>query len=354
MLAGLLRKQLGSQQALQEVQSTKNAKEILALLPEDRFLAPMFIASLTDSLECWRRRLINNQIEKAIDHIQEHRGHLMTPESKYWPKQLSDLGHGEPPALWILGEAKVLQEPLVSIVGARLASDYGIGVTRDLVRYLVERKYSIVSGGALGIDAAAHESSIASKGKTIAVMAGGIDRLYPSRNFALFRQIRLQGLLISEVAPGVAPARWRFLQRNRLIAALGQATLVIEAGYRSGSINTAGHANELERPVGAVPGPINSVRSAGCHRLIREHRAELISTPADLLELLAVEEQLEEEEFDLTSNEIRALDALQYKEQSIEEIARNSGLTIGEADSTISRLTNRSLVTRTSKGWLRP
>jgi len=354
MLAGLLRKQLGSHQALLQVQSKKEAKDILTLIPEDRFLAPMFLSSLTDSLECWRRRLRNNQIEKAIDLLQEHKGQLITPQSKHWPKQLSDLGSGEPPALWILGEAKVLQEPLVSVVGARLSSDYGIGITRDLVRYLVERKYSIVSGGALGIDAAAHESSIASNGKTIAVMAGGIDRLYPSRNLDLFSQIRQQGLLISEVAPGVAPARWRFLQRNRLIAALGQATLVIEAGYRSGSINTAGHANELDRPVGAVPGPINSVRSAGCHRLIRERRAELISTPADLLELLAVEEQLEVEEFNLTSNEVRALDALQYTEQSIEEIARNSGLTIGETEYAISRLTNRSLITRTSKGWLRP
>jgi len=355
MLAGLLRKQLGSELALQEIQTTKDAKEILALLPEDKFRAPMFISSLADSLECWRRRLKNNRIEQAVEVLLEHNGQLLTPESRYWPPQLADLGNGEPPALWMLGNANQLQEPMVSVVGARLASEYGLGVTKDLVSYLVTRGYSIVSGGALGIDAAAHESALERKGKTIAVMAGGIDRLYPPRNIELFSQIRQQGLLMSEVAPGVAPARWRFLQRNRLIAALGQATLVIEAGFRSGSINTAGHANDLDRPVGAVPGTINSVRSAGCHRLIRERRAELISTPADLLELLAVEDQIEEEEeFNLTSNEIRALDALQYTEQSIEEIARNSGLTIGEADYAVSRLSNRSLITRTSKGWLRP
>jgi len=354
MLAGLLRKQLGSELALQEIKTTKDAKEILELLPEDKFRAPMFISSLSDSLECWRRRLKSNRIEQAVGVLQEHNGQLLTPQSKYWPSQLADLGNGEPPALWILGDAKALQAPLISVVGARLASEYGLGVTKDLVSYLVARGYSIVSGGALGIDASAHESALISQGKTIAVMAGGIDRLYPARNIELFSQIRQQGLLMSEVAPGVAPARWRFLQRNRLIAALGQATLVIEAGYRSGSINTAGHANELDRPVGAVPGPINSVRSAGCHRLIRERRAELISTPADLLELLAVEDQIEAQEFNLTSNEIRALDALQYTEQSIEEIARNSGLTIGEADYAVSRLSNRSLITRTSKGWLRP
>jgi len=354
MLAGLLRKQLGSEIALQEIQTTKDANEILVLLPEDKFRAPMFISSLADSLECWRRRLKNNLIEQAVEVLLEHNGQLLTPESSYWPPQLADLGNGEPPALWILGNAKAIHEPMVSVVGARLASEYGLAVTRDLVSFLVTKGYSIVSGGALGIDAAAHESALERKGITIAVMAGGIDRLYPPRNIDLFTQIRQQGLLMSEVAPGVAPARWRFLQRNRLIAALGQATLVIEAGYRSGSINTAGHANELDRPVGAVPGPINSVRSAGCHRLIRDRRAELISTPSDLLELLAVEEPEELPEFKLTSNEIRALDALQYTEQSIEEIARNSGLTIGEAVYAVSRLSNRSLITRTSKGWLRP
>jgi DNA processing protein len=353
MLAGLLRKQLGSELALQEIQTTKDAQEILALLPEDKFRAPMFISSLSDSLECWRRRLKNNRIEQAVAVLLEHNGQLLTPESSYWPAQLADLGNGEPPALWVLGDAKAIQDPMVSVVGARLASEYGLGVTKDLVSYLVARGYSIVSGGALGIDAAAHETALKSKGKTIAVMAGGIDRLYPSRNIELFSQIRQQGLLISEVAPGVAPARWRFLQRNRLIAALGQAILVIEAGFRSGSINTAGHANELDRPVGAVPGPINSVRSAGCHRLIRERRAELISTPSDLLELLAEEEPAQQPEFNLTSNEIRALDALQYSEQSIDEIARNSGLTIAEAGFAVSRLTNRLLITRTSKGWLR-
>ncbi len=353
MLAGTLRKQLGSELALQEIQTTKDAKEILSLLPEDKFRAPMFVSSLSDSLECWRRRLKNNRIEQSIEVLLEHKGQLLTPQSSHWPPQLADLGNGEPPALWILGDAKALHEPMVSVVGARLASEYGLGVTKDLVSYLVSRGYSIVSGGALGIDAAAHKSALKTKGKTIAVMAGGIDRLYPSRNIDLFSQIRQQGLLMSEVAPGVAPARWRFLQRNRLIAALGQATLVIEAGYRSGSINTAGHANELDRPVGAVPGPINSVRSAGCHRLIRERRAELISSPADLLELLAVQEPEEQPEFNLTSNEIRALDALQYKEQSLDEIARNSGLTIAEAEFAVSRLSNQSLITRTSKGWLR-
>jgi DNA processing protein len=353
MLAGLIRKQLGSEFALEEVKTTKTAKEILELLPDDKFRAPMFISSLSDSLECWRRRLKANQVSRAIDVLLEHKGKLLTPQSKEWPHQLADLGNGEPPALWILGDVNSLKEPLVSVVGARLASDYGLGVTKDLVRYLVGRGYSIVSGGALGIDARAHQSAIEASGKTIAVMAGGIDRLYPAKNLELFSEIKQTGALISEVAPGVAPARWRFLQRNRLIAALGQATLVIEAGYRSGSINTAGHANELDRPVGAVPGPINSVRSAGCHRLIRESRAELISTPTDLLELLEVQEHLDELEFGLTSNEIRALDALQYSEASLEQIALIAGLTAGEAEFAVSRLSNRSLITRTSKGWLR-
>jgi DNA processing protein len=154
--------------------------------------------------------------------------------------------------------------------------------------------------------------------------------------------------------PGSSPARWRFLQRNRLIAAIGQATMVIEAGFKSGSINTAGHANELERPVGAIPGPINSTRSAGCHRLIKERRAELISTPNDLFDLLNLK-QLEQERmsFGLSGYQWRALDGLSHFDQGVETVAINSGMSLNEAQFTLGSLEKLGLVIRTSNGWVK-
>jgi DNA processing protein len=170
----------------------------------------------------------------------------------------------------------------------------------------------------------------------------------------LFDQIKQTGLLISEMPPATAPARWRFLQRNRLIAALGKATVVVEAGFKSGSINTAGHANELERPVGAIPGPINSTRSAGCHRLIKERRAELISTPADLFELLNIRNlETERMSFGLSGYQWRALDGLAHFEQGVETVATNSGMSLNEARFTLESLQKLGLVTRTSNGWMK-
>jgi DNA processing protein len=218
----------------------------------------------------------------------------------------------------------------------------------------VSKDFIVVSGGALGIDAQAHKSTLDFGGQTIAVMAGGLDRLYPSKNLDLFEEIKQSGLLVSEMPPGTSPARWRFLQRNRLIAALGRATVVVEAGFRSGSINTAGHANELDRPVGAVPGPINSTRSAGCHRLIRERRAELIATPADLFELLNLRNlEVEKPSFELTASQVRALDSFGYFGQEVERVASISGLTLNEASFVLETLQKLGLVTRTSNGWVK-
>jgi DNA processing protein len=222
-----------------------------------------------------------------------------------------------------------------------------------LVQSAVSKDYVVVSGGALGVDAKAHRSTLDSKGETIAIMAGGLDRLYPPRNLDLFEEIKGSGLVISEMPPGTSPARWRFLQRNRQIAAIGQATVVVEAGYKSGSINTAGHANELDRPVGAIPGPINSTRSAGCHRLIKERRAELISTPAELFELLGQETAHASTSFGLTGNQTRALDSFGYFEQGIERVAAISGLTMSEANFALNSLERIGLVVRTSNGWMK-
>jgi DNA processing protein len=160
--------------------------------------------------------------------------------------------------------------------------------------------------------------------------------------------------LISEVAPRVFPTKWRFLQRNRLIAALSSATVVIEAGVRSGTINTVGHANELGRPVGAVPGPITSVRSAGCHQLIKDGRAQLLSIPSDLRDLCGETEYFERSFESLSQWEVRALDSLSIQPKSIAEISKYSGLSSFEAETGLAKLAKAGLASHTSNGWLKP
>ena len=353
-MAGMLRRVIGLEESLYEIRRARSAKDLLPLLPEDAFRAPQFAEILEDSLECWKRRIVTTNVEKALEKLSELGGFLISPQSEYWPKVLFDLADAAPAAIWAMGQKKVFTNPrTVSVVGARIASSYGLEVTKDLVNSLVSKDYVVVSGGALGIDARAHRSALEIKGATIAIMAGGLDRLYPPRNLDLFEEIKSSGLVISEMAPGISPARWRFLQRNRLIAALGIATVVVEAGFRSGSINTAGHANDLERPVGAVPGPINSTRSAGCHRLIKERRAELISTPSDLFELLGLRSQEVASNFGLSDSQIRVLDSFGYFEQSSERVSGIAGITLSDANYVLVTLEKLGLVLRTSSGWVK-
>jgi DNA processing protein len=146
----------------------------------------------------------------------------------------------------------------------------------------------VVSGGAYGIDGAAHRAALAVGGLTVALLAGGADRAYPVGHSQLIGRIAEDGVVVSEVPCGSTPTKWRFLQRNRLIAALTSATVVVEAGWRSGSLNTAAHASALSRGLGAVPGPITSAASAGTHRLLREFGAECITSAADVRELLGI------------------------------------------------------------------
>jgi DNA processing protein len=353
-MAGMLRRILGVEESLYEIRRAKSAKDLLPLLPADSFRAPQFISTLDDSLECWKRRLAIVNVDKAIETISTLNGTLLSAESPLWPKGLIDLGDSAPAVLWVLGKSNILQsQKTLSIVGSRIASSYGLEVTRDLVRTAVSKDFVIVSGGALGIDAGAHKNALSLGGRTIAIMAGGLDRLYPAKNQDLFREIQQAGAVISEMPPGTAPARWRFLQRNRLIAAIGEATVVVEAGFRSGSINTAGHANELDKPVGAIPGPINSTRSAGCHRLIKERRAELISTPSDLEELLGIRSKEVSNEPQLSGLQTRALDSFGSFEQGVERVAQISGMTLNETGFALKSLSRLGLVMQTSNGWVK-
>ncbi len=214
---------------------------------------------------------------------------IVIPGDRAWPAGLDDLP-APPHCLWLRGEARAdlatLCRRSVAIVGARAATAYGLDRAMDLAAEVSGRRFTVLSGAALGIDGAAHRGALAVGAPTVAVLACGIDRVYPRAHEALLREIATTGVIVSELPPGAAPYRQRFLQRNRLIAAMTCGTVVIEAALRSGSLATAGVANGLGRPVGALPGPVTSMASAGCHQAIRDQLAFLVTDGADVIDLI--------------------------------------------------------------------
>jgi DNA processing protein len=196
------------------------------------------------------------------------------------PKGQSDRTQAPVPplALWVRGPARLdaLVDRSVAIVGSRASTAYGEHVAAELGHQLAQRGWTVVSGGAFGIDAAAHRGALAAEAPTLAVLACGVDRPYPAAHGALFHRIAANGLLLSEWPPGCAPLRHRFLVRNRLIAALTQGTVVVEAAARSGAQATARRAHDLGRQVLVVPGPVTSAMSVGCHELLRDERLDAV------------------------------------------------------------------------------
>lgn len=231
---------------------------------------------------------------RDLDLLRSMGGRLVTPDDDEWPRwrllAFDTLGTGRddgaPLALWVLGNRPVdeLTARSVAVVGTRAASSYGEHVTAELAGDLAADGWTIVSGAAFGIDAAAHRAALGSGGLTVAVLACGVDRAYPAGHGRLLQQIARDGAVISEYPPGTTPARYRFLARNRLVAGLSEAVVVVEAGWRSGARNTATWGRRLGRPVLAVPGPVTSAASTGCHRMIREGEARLIAGAADVVE----------------------------------------------------------------------
>ncbi|GGO70615.1 DNA-processing protein DprA [Nonomuraea cavernae] len=245
---------------------------------------------LGQRLGVWQARL--TAADPAADLAAGERAgaRLIVPGSPEWPTQLDQLGAGRPLGLWLHGSADLRFSCLrsVSVVGARAASPYGAHVAAEFGVGLGEAGWTVVSGGAFGIDGAAHRGALASESPTVVVLACGVDIVYPSAHHSLFAAVREQGVIISECPPGVHPTRARFLIRNRLIAALSRGTVVVEAALRSGALNTASHALTLNRHLAAVPGPVTSETSAGCHRLLRERKATCVTTPEEMIDLVGV------------------------------------------------------------------
>ena len=280
---------------------------------------------------------------------------------RQWPSQLSDLGVAMPLALWVIGagDLRLLALRSIAVVGARAATAYGLSVAEAFAAGLVTAEWTVVSGGAYGIDAAAHHGALSAGGATICVLAGGVDVPYPRGHQALLARIADEGLLVSQSPPGTAPQRHRFLTRNHMIAALTRATVVVEAALRSGTTATANAAFALNRPVLAVPGSVHSAASAGCHVLIRDRGAVLATRVEDVLELVSPVGQgpaplstpmlpLD----DLLESHARVLDAFPARGViDLEGLCLQVGLPTPQVLAAVGALQARGLVNVDPRGW---
>jgi DNA processing protein len=244
---------------------------------------------LDRALQLWAARLGEAPAAPALEAWRRAGIRLVCPGDPEWPGQLDVLGDARPWGLWVRGSGDLRYACLrsVSVVGTRAATAYGSYVCTEMAVTLAERGWTVISGGAFGIDGCAHRGAVRADGVTIAVLACGVDRDYPPGHHGLFRTIRAKGATVSEWPPGRMPTRPGFLVRNRVIAALSRGTVVVEAALRSGALSTARHARDQNRPLMAVPGPVTSALSAGCHEIIRDWGAVCVTGARDVMEVLS-------------------------------------------------------------------
>jgi DNA processing protein len=296
---------------------------------------------------------------------------FIIPGDDEWPSGLDDLRHaesiqrrgGEPFGLWLRGPGHLahLMERSVAIVGSRAATAYGDGIAADMAADLVEQGVTVVSGGAFGIDVAAHRGALAAGGPTVCVVANGVDVAYPPGHSAIFETLAREQLLVSELPPGAHPTRVRFLARNRLIAAMSRGTVVVEAALRSGARNTAGWALACGRPLMAVPGPVHSRASQAPHLMIRSGQAVLVTSAAEVLELIS---DMGQAMLPMAHGQTRATDALSETElavfeaiparrlASVSDIALVAGVNVPTCLGALTALESAGLVEGDERGWL--
>jgi DNA processing protein len=347
-IAGALIREFGPSDALSRVLARPT--------PSSLVIEDVTATDAAEALARWEPRMGTPALFRSLTSAASLGIQLVRNTDAAWPSGLNDLGDNGARVLWVRGETSALPtlESSVAIVGARASTGYGEHVAMDFAAGFVSHGYTVVSGGAYGIDGMAHRATLACGGTTIAVMAGGLDNLYPSGHEELLRRIMTAGAVVSEVPPGGAPTRWRFLQRNRLIAAMSGGTVVIEAGYRSGSLNTATHARDLDRPLGVVPGPITSGQSAGCHRLLRTNpAAQLVTSVADVIELMTGSLSGEGIDARDTDEIVRVIDALTNSPRSVDVIAQRSGLSESVVLAQLGILDADGRAMQSDKGWTR-
>ena len=364
--AGVLVGAIGPAHALQTIVERWHATRVLSLVREASPAAAELLGQrLDNALERWRPRASLRTAVRAFESAGHFRAALVIPEDDLWPRALDDLGDGAPHALWVRGDLARLDELVrsVALVGARAATGYGEHIAMEASAGLADRGFASVSGGDYGIDGAVHRAGLASDATTIAFLAGGVDRLYPAGHTDLLRRVAERGLLIAELPCGSSPTRWRFLMRNRLIAAASTATVVVEAGRRSGSLNTAGHAAAIGRPLGAVPGPVTSPASAGCHRLIREYGAECVTTPDEMAELTGVAERPTIDEGEPHGRDagsidnaetVRLLDGLKTRSPlTVSELVVRTGMSARDVIGALGALETTGRASERNGGWVK-
>jgi DNA processing protein len=322
-------------------------------------------AAVTLALQRWRVRLPLLPDDESIAALCRDGLRLICPSDPEWPEGLERLVNARPYALWLRGNADLAFSCMrsVSMVGSRAATGYGTHVAGEISADLSERGWALISGGAYGIDAAVHRGALITGGITIAVLACGVDHPYPAGHDGLFESITGDGLVISEWPPGSRPTRLRFLVRNRVIAALSLGTVVVEAGERSGALNTARHAVELSKPLMAVPGPVTSAQSAGCHKILRDWNGSCVTSAADITGLLAsAGEELPVEAPAVRSQEItrddldldsaRVLDAFPARGNvGTSTLAVQAGVDLDTVLSCVGRLAGAGFIESSPKGW---
>jgi DNA processing protein len=319
----------------------------------------------------YRARLPGAGLARVLDEAHRCGARLVCPGDAEWPTQVDQLGgvtsaRGAPLVpplcLWVrgAGDARLALVRSVAVIGARAATAYGEHVAGELGADLADRGWTVVSGAAYGVDAAAHRGALSVAGTTVAVLACGPDVVYPRSHDSLLGRVAEEGLIVSELAPGTSVSRLRLLQRNRLVAALTRGTVVVEAAVRSGTATTAGYAAGLGRPVMAVPGPVTSATSVGCHELVRSGRAVLVTDASDVVDAVGrVGEDAEpprrgEErpEDALSGIELRALDALPVRRPAgIAALARTAGLDLASLRSALGALVAAGLAESESGGY---
>lgn len=325
-----------------------------------------------DRRDRWQHRRGGITADQDLALARAVKAWLVVPEDPDWPAAFNDLAEKTPFALWGRGDRRRLSSldysKCVSIVGSRDMTAYGNSATGQIAGDLAQAGTTVISGGAFGIDATAHKAALAlgtAAVPTLAFMAGGLDRLYPKSNEHILREIIDQGLILSEVPLGQNPTRYRFLDRNRMIAALAHSTVVVEARWRSGALNTAHHAVEMGRTLYAVPGPIFSPSSEGCHRLIRDGLAQLItdakhitagglnlSEPAEL-SLFETTAGGHQDMIDtLTEIQRRVWDCLPVRSSAtVDAIAADSSVPARTVMMALSQLRRLSLAENIDQGW---
>jgi DNA processing protein len=333
--------------------------------------AEAVVAAIRDGSLASRRtsqyaaRLAAVHPDADLAHAARIGARLVCPGDGEWPTQLEHLGDKRPLAVWVRGKADLRLAAVRSVwlVGSRAATAYGEHVAGDMSAALAERGWTVVSGAAYGVDSAAHRGALAVGGVTVAVLACGIDVPYPRAHAGLLARIAESGAVVTELPPGCSVTRPRFLERNRLIAALTRGTVVVEAALRSGARTTATQALQLNRHLMVVPGPVTSTTSAGCHEILRRHpEAQLVTDAAEVLDLVGVlgvdvaapkrGEELPTDGLDLLT--LRVLEALPKRRgRPVDAIVRTAGLDVATVLRSLSTLEDLALGERHGEGWRR-